>query len=200
MNRRRALMAQSKGPKLLYELKNETVTTGMRFLTEVCPYVTGKGLTLLFDFKNTANPSTSNTAASLWYPFYIYNNDTSNYSFLVGKTKVSGTYQKFVAQGDFASSWGQTMASASSPSAKRHRYVVTHDINSPTVRLQYRGGTGSVLTYTITRPSFVPAPTGKVSFGGVEDGTHSLPAGTINLAQIWDGVLSDDEINDFLGV
>lgn len=182
-------------PNSFSKQKNITIITGTRIASDIKPYLPGKSCTILFDFNNTANPQTSGAAASTWSPIYLYNSEKENFAIRVGKSKYDATYQKYVMQGSFSSSWSAQF-NQSYPTAGRHRYAITHEANSPSVTFRYLRGTGTPIVATITRSSFVPSEN-YLSFGGPADGTNSLPAGTVNLAQVWDSVLSDDEINAF---
>ena len=196
MSRRRALIAaQDSGPKLLFELKNETVTSGTRITTGVAPYKSGQSITILFDFTNTANPTADGAVASKWLAFYSYDSPNSRYAFNVGKSKRDATYLKFVTQGVMSSDWS-VILNGSNPSVGRQRFAFTHEADSPSATLRHLKGTGTAASYTITRPSYVAAP-GYLYFGAGENEVGSLPNGTINLAQVWDGVLSDDVIDAF---
>lgn len=196
MNRRRALMGvQDNKPKLLFEVKNQTVTSGTRIITDVAAYKSGRSTTILLDFTNTSNPTTADAVGSTWKALGLYDTPNSRWTLNVGKSKKDGTYQKYVFSGTFSNSWSANM-NASNPTAGRHRYVITHEADSPTSILRYLKGTGTPYTYTDTRAQFY-ASSGGLTFGVSVDNANSLPNGTISLAQVWDGILSDDEINAF---
>ena len=187
-------MAADRGPKLLYELKNETVTAGAVIATGIKPFVAGRACTILVDFTNTTNPTTSGAVASVWKLLVAYSTARSLYMLLFGKSKNSGSYQK----GGFQESLSSAEAfSSSNPSAGRHRVAFTHEADSASATFKYRKGTGTIVSYTRTKDSFIADSTNLFIGGGV-DNEASLPDGTIRLAQVWDCVLSDAEINAFL--
>jgi hypothetical protein len=192
LRRRRALMGAQKS-RPLYELKNQTVTRGQQYSSLVAPFAKDKACTILFDFTNTENPTS--TPADRWKPIMCYDAGASLYALMIGKA--SSTSSNFIAWFFIPSSGDAVAVYPSSPTAGRHRIAITHNANSNSATLKYKEDNGSVVTVNLS--STYQDSNAILNFGGAANGGHSLPAGTINLAQVWDRILTADEINTFMG-
>lgn len=173
---------------LLFHLAGESVSTGDRLDTNIEPFTADAACTIMLDFTTTANPSSGN--ASTWRALVSYNTSHSIYNLMVGK-RSSGQSFWFT---DGTTTYADIPSAT--PTAGRHRYLFTHEAGSTTATLYYKRDNGTLQTVTRTKTTFT-ASTGKLFIGGTPSTAYALPAGTINLAQVWGRILTADEIDQF---
>lgn len=172
---------------LVYSLYNHTVETGNQIATEYKPLQADAAVTILFDMTTTANPTSG--AGRLWKLIYCYNNSISGRGLFIGKK--SATNQAMT-------NWWvgvEAGMTSSLTSVGRQRIVITHEPSSDDLIVKYKKDNGTLRSYTFTQ-TFVAADN-ILYFGGTANNDHSLPAGTINKAEVYDVVLDSAAINAF---
>ncbi len=189
MSRRRGLMATANRP--LFELTNTTVTRGQSFSSGVSPFKSNEPCTILIDFTNTENPTT--TPADRWKLLRCYDEALNKYPVMAGKATATTAY--FTAWFYKAANDPAEMVIGANPEPHRHRLLFVHDANSNSATIMYKADNETISTIILS--STYSNSDAILTFGGPANGGHSLPAGTINLAQVWDRVLSTEEINAF---
>ena len=191
MNRRRALMAQSKKPSdILFELNNRSVSTGEYVDTNVKPFLSDVDCTILLDIQINANPTSSGAVASTTQLLRVYDTSIDELSFAIGKQSRSySTYSK---------KWMSLAWSGltnSTPAVGRKRFAITHKANKVVVTIVYKMDDGSVYSWASDRNWHSIDDT--LTLGGGSNIESSLPASTINLVRVYNRVLTTEEINDF---
>lgn len=194
MSRRRALMAaQNSGNGLLFERRNLVVATGDQIVTGVKPFIAGRSITILVDFLNTVNPTTTDDPASKWKLIRMYSSALSKHTLTIGKTDETTAFFKFWWYEALTA--GTVMGNTYTAANHRNRIAFTHEAGSNDAVCRATYGTLNPVTYTRTK-TFAADDT-ELTFGGPANSVNSLPAGTFNLIQVWDRILSADEINAF---
>ena len=191
--RRREMILQSGTPEgpLLYSLENRTVVDGEIIDTGVAPLRAGENMTILFDMTITRNPT--NTAQAYQYVLFRIESSTR-----FGVYKPSQWNSNILARFCGSTDNDGTGKIASS-AAGRKRIVVTHEANSDHIVAIGKNGDDSSTTKTISMAStsWTPSSNETLHFGWTGTGT-GLPPGTINLAQVYNTILSQEEIDAFL--
>ena len=189
LTRRREMILQSRsseGP-LLYSLENRTVEDGEVIDTGVAPLRAGENMTILFDMTITRNPT--NTAQAYRYVLFRIESSTR---FDVCKPSQwnNGIRARFCGSAD-----NDGTGKIASSAAGRKRIVITHEANSDSLIAVGKNGTDAATEKTITR-TFTPSDA-TLHFGWTGTG-FGLPPGTIHLAQVYNTILSQEEIDAFL--
>ena len=168
----------------LYSLENQSVNNE-RIVPGVAPFTTeDKDLTVGIDITYTSLPSSGTGCKPI-----LINLATDSSTLAVGFALETSNNKAY---------WMGQSINAGSRSSERTRVILTHAKDSGSMSVYLRQGTGSKQTYTV---SGTFATTSKqFSFGQGTSGNYVLPAGTINKAAIYDYVLSDYAIDQFLGL
>lgn len=168
----------------LYSLENQSVSNE-RIIPGVAPFTTADAdLTVGIDISYTSLPSSGTGCKPI-----LINLATDSSTLAVGFA---------VEASNNKAHWMGQSINAGSRSSERTRVILTHAKDSGSMSVYLRQGTGSKQTYTV---SGTFATTSKqFSFGQGTSGNYVLPAGTINKAAIYDYVLSDYAIDQFLGL
>ena len=189
MDRRRALMGARRDTSLLYHLENHATSAGDSINTGIFnTMAAGINLTVLFDMDMTMTQSGDGSAC--WI-IRVYNSNLDANALAIRKATSTAIKWWVLWQ---SSTSDYDMAGTSTTSG-RYRFCVTHEANSNTVTIMIKKDSGAILTFTITR-QFYSAPNVMV-FGHATQPQRGLPAGTINLAEIYNRILSSAEINAF---
>ena len=150
MDRRRALMGKSGDEeKILYSLENSTVSEGTCLNTQVKLFDKKQSFTILVNFQNTTNPSTSGATASAWMLVGCYDTPNSRWSFAVYKVAYNKSNMKLCAMEQKSAG---TSISGSNPSVGTHRYALTYDHTTQVITVKNRKGTGTIYTTTRSCP------------------------------------------------
>ena len=193
LTRRREMILQSgssEGP-LLYSLENRTVEDGEVIDTGVAPLRAGENMTILFDMTITRNPT--NTAQA--YRYVLFRIESSTRFDVYKPSQWNANIRaRFCGSGD-TDGTGNIASSATG----RKRIVVTHEANSDHIVAIGKNGDNPSTTKTISRASsgWTPSSNETLHFGWTGTG-FGLPPGTIHLAQVYNTILSQEEIDAFL--
>lgn len=171
---------------VLYSLENrsfdtEQIDTGIKLLE------TDHDWTIAFDANITTNPTSGNGSA--YRMVVTINHDGSGYALTAGKGTSSASNFAFGFMGPYIT--------LGSPSTGRQRFVLTHAKNSGVVNVKYRKDTGNAVTDSVSGTFTATSYNLKFGHGTT---TNALPKGTINKAIVYDNVITDAEINAFLGL
>lgn len=176
------------GP-LLYSLENRTVVDGEVIDTGVAPLRAGENMTILFDMTVTKNPTSKEESC---YYFLLFVNSRTYFS-----VRKPGQWNNQIRTVAFNTSDDDNNCQIMTTAAGRKRIVITHEANTNQVTAigKQNAGTATVKT-VIGRDAFSPTTeTLKIGAPGTRQG---LPPGTINLAQVYNTILSQEEIDAFL--
>lgn len=191
--RRREMILQSGTPEgpLLYSLENRTVVDGEVIDTGVAPLRAGKNMTILFDMTITRNPT--NTAQAYQYVLFRIESYARFGVYKPSQWNV-GIRARFCGSAD-----NDGTGKIASSAAGRKRIVVTHEANSDHIVAIGKNGDDPSTTKTISRASagWTPSSNETLHFGWTGTG-YGLPPGTITKAEVYNTILSQEEINAFL--
>ena len=196
MNRRRALMGAKSGIKLLYSLYNKSVTAGESIDTNLNIFDGQTDVTILIDYQNTSNPTSSSsdgrTCKLLWFQGII-SAGTNGRVFNLGKYSGSSpSYSVWWFNENAASHTLDDGASA----ASRKRFAVRHNTNSGTITVWEKIGSNAIKTHTFTATFINQNRT--LCIGHGTDTAQGLAPGTIHSCEVYNGILSDEDVTDYL--
>lgn len=177
---------------LLYGLYNQSVSSGDGSIdTGVTSLAQGLSTTILMDITTTANPTSSNSNASTYKLFVVYN--SSSRALAIGKY---GRSDSNMAAWWMASANSSYTTLTAATATGRKRIVVTHDADSNMLNIYTKINDGTVETKQLTN-TFTADNERPLFVGGNPNGVNALPSGTIDKFEVYARVWSEDERNTF---
>lgn len=184
MDRRRALMGaqgESGDTHLLYSLYNyvfnmEYISTGVEALSSDI------SVTILLDINITSNPTSGNGSTTKLI--------RCGTGFNLGKKSGYDTYYQIQTMTTWS---GSNVGITTTSSEGRKRFAITHEAGSNDFYIKAKMGTDQP-TQTIKTATFVPR-TNILFFGAAT--ADLLTTGTINKAEVYDRILSQEELDAF---
>ncbi len=181
------------GP-LIYSLYDHPVAEGDIILTDVTPFATD--MTILFDMTITANPTNTSSSA---YRYILIEVGSASNGLNVWKSSQWSNVINAVWFGK-GNGYGSDDATIGKSAAGRKRIVITRAANaqgiSGALRAIGKMNDSAPVEKTITSSNAINVSE-ILQFGDSATGRH-LPPGTITKIEVYNTILSDDEINAFL--
>ena len=191
MQRRREMMLAASAPQsdLLYSLYNETVQTGDTIETGIAVLQQGRSVSIVLDFNQTiSNPTTNGANASIYKLLDVTSGGLRVLT--IGKYSRSNSTVQIWWYSTANNNY--TLVTSSTCSAGRKRFVITHAADSDDITLYSRMATSARQTQTLTKTFVATNSTLRL---GVGDTTQTLPGGVINKLEVYNRILTTDEIN-----
>lgn len=172
----------------LWEIENQTVPSGSSAIDSNIPLLeTDTDFTVLYDITIEGDVPTSTSLLR------IFDSTSTRYSLRIGRQTSNDTRFTFTYMGI-----NQPIGNDGDIGTGRHRFVITHQNGSETAKALYRKEAGQLYEATISQ-SFTASSKNFV-LGQTNNDAFKLPQCVLHKVAIYDTVLPESQINNFLGL
>ena len=190
LNRRRSLLGY--GKRLLYQLRNQSMSAGSHVDTGIPVLKAGLSVTIALDYTIITNPGGGTALGALYKLMQM----STSREICIGK--YNGGDSKLNLWWYPTSNSNYTQLSNTTTNAGRKRIIITHEQNSNTITVYTKMDDSAVQTFTKSS-TYVPInQLLSLGYSSDEGRTTSLPEGTLNDISIYNYIWSQDQITEFM--